>query len=1027
MPDQSANAAALRADGHQIEVYLSKMIDELNPVLVGTVSADATVQSALTISYTTSSGSSSNVRRGMRVYIFTSGGVFKGVLSVRFAGTISSTSLPVREFSEGHVQVVTGDVLRVYNDFVLTDRLVSATEAFEPDYEAYSSQNGVVKPIACSGGGWAGFVDTGQTYATIAMYGSESYTVDEDSAGTITHLWTLPTGVTFAPGSSSTDAAPTVRATVGYYIIEHTVTDSSNSQTEVSYPQISVHDATHMPYSLTIDSPLQGEPGRGFSLSVTLYEDADLVALPDLCPVIVWAREIINGSVQSIGHKVAGRSHILCAGYLRRDRTPIDSSGGLVHFDIVSPLMRLYELPGFSKVMDRVASPASWSEIEGLTVKRGIIQLLRYYTNAPQLYDLTWDGFSDANYPALYLQKKTPADQTVELADGRAARLISDQTGRLEVQQWLDLTDIEDRAAIPVTFTITADDCYEVEVEREHIRPVETHKTRGYLAATTVEGATELFAKWAGSPGVGSASPLTEKIIADSTAYLYKQASMRGAREDRVYIDANRKQYHAPKVTLRLPGSYWGLFRHYREYIVLDLDETTNERGVDLTVFLFMVSSVELDIRSTGEAETRVVLQAATWATGAVDDTPVDSSWMLENPDIYFPTPTLPIRTSRSLIGYSGDTDPTKMFVLASSSAQAAIAEEITEGGTLIYEEVSTGLSGNGVVAAADPFDYGTYFVQTTTGLYRGKPFAGTSWSLVADNATIWGNAAHYAGKILMSINRQGWIYLLSGGDGQAYSTDYGVTWTLVSAGGSGLGSYGVDAVVSPFNDGASAVGWLYKSVYVGSGNSALYKSTDWGQTWSHVRNQASGWRCSRLNLPYKRGASASNADNINDASQWLYWQFGSGHSVNYGGVYLSTNAGATFGTSIFYASASGIKVPSPSSSHTSIQTFTYDGDIIFSGTLQTGAGGDAAGLKIFDATVQTYDSGTQLSNSNELVCVNGFSYGSQAALFWSITQSAIKYTYDGGVSLHDANIPSFFTGGKTIAYVEWSLIDFWR
>lgn len=830
MPDQSANAAALRADGHQIEVYLSKMIDELNPVLVGTVSADATVQSALTISYTTSSGSSSNVRRGMRVYIFTSGGVFKGVLSVRFAGTISSTSLPVREFSEGHVQVVTGDVLRVYNDFVLTDRLVSATEAFEPDYEAYSSQNGVVKPIACSGGGWAGFVDTGQTYATIAMYGSESYTVDEDSAGTITHLWTLPTGVTFAPGSSSTDAAPTVRATVGYYIIEHTVTDSSNSQTEVSYPQISVHDATHMPYSLTIDSPLQGEPGRGFSLSVTLYEDADLVALPDLCPVIVWAREIINGSVQSIGHKVAGRSHILCAGYLRRDRTPIDSSGGLVHFDIVSPLMRLYELPGFSKVMDRVASPASWSEIEGLTVKRGIIQLLRYYTNAPQLFDLVFDGFDDANYPALYLQKKTPGDQVSELVDSRGARLAADHSGRMEVQQRLDITPIADRAAIPVTFTITADDCYEVEVEREHIRPVETHKTRGYLAATTVEGATELFAKWAGSPGVGPSSPVTERLIVDSVADLYEQAAMRGAAEDRVYFDANGLQYHAPRVTVTLPGAYWGLFRFYREYVILDLDETTNGRGIDLSIFKFIPISAELDL-SGGTGRVKVVLQAATYAEGAVDDPPTSEANTIAQPSFNYASPVNFGASSDFILGrgtynlgfisddgylYLGDTRPT----------------------TPVWARVSLaglGVSGTPIMSIIDAFNFANGVLVTTTHAYRFTSI-GTSSRAFSNSYALRYTSSYRSLQSERGVS--GFFACVSHEDNARVDMDYtvdgGVNWTQVANIGGDWPGTGGDDLYPGCYVFAGTAGKILFGAYTGTGSTTtarLKVSTDYGAT----------------------------------------------------------------------------------------------------------------------------------------------------------------------------------------------------
>lgn len=829
MPSQAANAAALRADGHSMQVYLSALVDVDNPVLVGTVSSDAATESALTISYTTTSGSSSNVRRGMRVNVYSSGGAFKGVLSVRFAGTISSTSLPTREFSEGHVQVVTGDVLKVFNDFVLTDRLVSATETFEPDYEAYSAQNGTVKPVATSGGWWAGFVDSGQTYASITLYGAESYVVDEDSAGSMTHLWTLPSGVTFAPGSSSTDTSPTVRATAGYYIIEHTVTDSSNSQTETSYVAIRVHDDTHLPYELTLDGAIQGDKARGFNLSLSLYENADLISLPDLCPVVVWTREITNGAVQSFGHKVSGRSHILAAGYLRRVRVPITPQGDVARFDVIAPLARLFELPGFSKVMDRVAAPDAWSEMEALTIKRGIVQLARYYTNAPQLFDFVFDGFDDADYPALYLQKKTPGDQIIELADGRGARLTTDQTGRMEVQQRLDLTELSDRTSVTTCYTFTADDCVSVEIEQEGTRTVETHKGRGYTAGASTAETQPIFAKWAASPGTGTASPATDRLIVDDAAHMYSQLAMRGAAEDQIYVDASGLQYHAPRVTLTLPGSYWSLFRHYREYYVLDFDETTNARGIDLTAFRFMLESAELEVNPDGVGQVRTVFRAATYGTGAVDDPAERLAQTIAQPPFSYPPPVsfgnefnlgrgtydLGFIDSSGYL-YIGDTRPTLP------------AWER-------YSLAALGMAGSALMLVVDAFDFSGGVLVTTTKAYKATDLGSLSRALSNEYALRY-TSSYRSLQSERGVN--GFFAVASHEDDGKVDIDYtttgGVSWSRTAdIGGSWTGGAGDDLRPGCYVF-AGTPGKLLISGYTGTGATTtgrLKVSTDYGAT----------------------------------------------------------------------------------------------------------------------------------------------------------------------------------------------------
>ncbi len=554
MPDQTANLPALRGH-HSGRVYVSVMTG--SPVLSGTISATPTLP-ALALSYTLTSGNHADVQPGMRVVITAAGGALKGSLSVRYAGSITGSSLPVREFAD--VQISAGDTLTVYDDFALTDKLVSGDADFAPDHAAYVDQNSDPAPVALSGGGWAGWRG-----ADIPFTGSESYAVDPDSSGALTHTWTAP-GATFVSGTS-TSADPVLRyATAGKYRVTHTVTDASNGKSETQHLRVRVHDADDPPYECTLSS-MEGDLRDGFRATFALFEHADRAALPDGAPVILWT------DVDSYGSAAAGRSQIIGAGYLRRDRARGDADGDQIEFEVISPLARLAELPGFSKALLNADAPTNWNEVRGLTVKRGIIQLVRAYTNALHLFDLAFEGFADAAYPAFYLQKSTPYEQVMELADARDARLTCDRAGRLTVARRLEFTPLADRAALTTTITLTADDVLDYEISREHGHSVETFRARGFTANTQQPA----FARYPASPGTGSASPVSERLIVDNAADLLERCALRAAWEDRVYVTAAGEQHHAPEVRLTLFGGYAHLFQFYREWV--QIDGVTTLRG----------------------------------------------------------------------------------------------------------------------------------------------------------------------------------------------------------------------------------------------------------------------------------------------------------------------------------------------------------------------------------------------------------------------------------------------------------------
>ncbi len=612
MPDQSTHLPALRGR-HSGRVYVSVMTG--SPVVTGTLSATPTLP-ALALSYTLTSGDPADVQPGMRVVITSPSGAPKGTLSVRYAGSITASSLPVREFAD--VSAAAGDTLTVYEDFLLTDKLVSGDAAFAPDGAAYVDQTSDPAPVAGSGGWWAGWNGT-----DIPFTGGGSSTVDPDSGGALTHVWSAP-GATFVSGTSTSADIALRYAAAGRYRVTHTVTDASNSQSATQHLRVRVHDWDDPPHECTLSS-VEGDVRDGFRATCALFENADLAALPDGAPVIVWT------DAEAYGSAAAGRSHIVCAGYLHRDRSRGDADGDQIEFEVVSPLARLAELPGFSKALLSADAPTNWNEVRGLTVKRAIIQLLRDYTNALHLFDLHFDGFADAAYPAVYLQKSTPYEQVMELADARDARLTCDRTGRLEVARRLELTPLANRAAITTTITLTPDDVLDYEISREHGRTLETFRARGFTASTQQPA----FARYPASPGTGSASPVSERLIVDDAADLLMRCALRGAWENRAYVNAAGEQRPAPEVRLTMFGGYAHLFQFYREWV--QVEGLTNLRGVDLAAFRWIPQRVRVDY-ADGTATTTLDLQAETAASGAVDDTPASTVSAASDLPVIYPS-----------------------------------------------------------------------------------------------------------------------------------------------------------------------------------------------------------------------------------------------------------------------------------------------------------------------------------------------------------------------------------------------------
>ena len=625
MPDQSQQLEALHGS-HSARLYVSVMTG--SPIARGVIT-ETPEQPAIDLTCAFSEGDPAAIAAGMQIAITASGGSYKGTLTVRHGAAVSGSTLPVREFSAGSVPISAGDRFTLYDDIVLTDRLVADDPTFAPDHEAYVDQGSKPPPVACSGGSWAGWIGAGG-YVDVPFCGSPSYAVDPDSSGALIHAWSAPGGVFVGGDAASAD--PVIRySAAGRYRVTHTVTDATSGKSAIQHLRVRVHSADDPPYECLV-SAVEGDTRSGFSAAFRLFERATLADIPDGAAAILWTREAGTGSV------TPGRSHVVCAGFLKRDTARGNADGDDAAFELQSPLARLAALPGFSKVMLREASPDAWDEIRGLTVKRAIIQLLGCYTNVLSLCDLVFEGFADAGYAAFFVQKANPLEQARALAESRDARIVCDRAGRLAVQRRLELTPLDERESITIAICLNADDVIDYVVTREHERPVETVRVRGYTAGADAND--PVYARFPASPGTGNASLRVERLIVDDADDLYERCALRGAWADRVLIGSDGVQQHAPEARLTLFGGYAHVFQFYREFT--RIEGVTTLRGVDLAGRRWIPQRISVHYAG-GTATTTLILRAE---TGAPPDAAVDDSPPVEAVIEPLPPVTLPRITS---------------------------------------------------------------------------------------------------------------------------------------------------------------------------------------------------------------------------------------------------------------------------------------------------------------------------------------------------------------------------------------------
>lgn len=498
---------------------------------------------------------------------------------------------------------------------------------------------------------------------------------------------------------------------------------------------------------------------------------------------------------------------------------------------------------------------------------------------------------------------------------------------------------------------------------------------------------------------------------------------------------------------LRSLGIYYGYLNDPRKAIPIkllyDLDvfepawnepiavtTTDSNSGRTMTDEQFMITGIDIqygDPRT--ERETQITLTVEGVSTGdlafpyAVEADPVNP--VDDLPPVDIPIPPVVVPSVSPIPGQTGVL-PISGFVLAAAGAQAALAVSYSPTtGVINYHEISTGLTGGGVWATSDPFNYFRHFVLTADGLFRCDDVSAFStWTLVRNNASLFGNSSYIGHQIIASHLRRGWFMILAGDNMAVVTFDYFVTIHLVSINGAGASFSGFGNIKS---DSAWICGHDVNHIYAiapsvaDSGNTTgMYHSTDGGLTWTlFYRLNASdnpfdGYYNERsrqvIEIPYTR--SNGTTPNTDDASLEIWmWSAGDLHHSLANTIYSSLNRGlswalAQYGTE-YSGSAGNVSANHPMTSYTNNSSYAawLDGTFVRRSTDHLTS--QSSSLLTIGSEGDTNLNGWP-PNPNALIC------------FSRRSGEDLKITINGGGTWFGTS-PAFFSD-KATAYAEFNL-----
>lgn len=620
MPDLSAQASLIRNGRYSYSgfiatiVRVTKMSRAVNMATITYPVTEITYDDPYS-----GTGAIGAAREGMLVLVYDGNtATLKGILRVA-TGKGNATVLEVNEFSQGWLDLANNDRFDVVTEYRVWDMLVSATSTFDKDSRVtYAAQLDDFAPVANGGGSWFGFVDSGQTYATILFDWTQSYPTDPDNAGGLTYSVDNQ-DATITVGSTTTSTC-TMRVPAGFRHLELTVTDDDNAATSVIQISVFVFDnSTYTPLAVQAQERSSDiASGPRMTFAVPRGTEASITSLPDGAPIFYFETERRGDTVGSFGSNApTERSHMKFVGFLTRDSIRITAEGNEVTFEAMSVLGILEGIGALPQLMIRESAPDNWQEVKGLTTNIALWYIWRYGTMAGLFTDLIWVDGLDLDYSRITVEDTSSlAGQLRDIANSLNVNVTCDWLGRIYLVRDPNYLTLGERAVRTITYNLTTADVIEAGIDREHRRTVKFVRGEAITPGATADEQSAVFSNAPGNaPGEGTAMETFSRKIATQVE-INRDTGEHYARLNGTFYKSSTKAITlVPKGTrLALPDGYDIFDPAYRELITFTLPASSNARGVSFTTannWTIEAASVRYD-PDTGGKEIELVIDHET-------------------------------------------------------------------------------------------------------------------------------------------------------------------------------------------------------------------------------------------------------------------------------------------------------------------------------------------------------------------------------------------------------------------------------
>jgi hypothetical protein len=465
----SPELTLLRADGQWTKLYLAT--PQYNTIYTARLDVVPTSTDLVSqIAFDTGSGTLSNVKPGMTLYVGTSAGAYDlGMCWIRkdpVAGTfyIGLTS---------EIDWQADCYLTVVDDFDLQPKhAVIDAGALKMNVDvAYSDQHTNFHPVPVLGPHAVAWLD-GAT-VDVGFTASSSWVHGSTISG---YSWS-------APGASATSGLTTATPTItynapGFYRVFCTVT-AANGKTTTGVRHVFVYDrGDNQPATVFQLAQCVGDYDTGgWMFDLTMEAEASLSEIRDRSLVVLFAEDWYgfppNQTQQSIG-PIAGRENIVCVGRIVGESIRWDRETGLVHFTVQGAHHWLNKIKAFPiELLFATNTPDSWSVIPSMTVDRILWHILYWHSTVIETMDFYRTGDTRLAPDGRTLASMIWS-QLIDIAQSRMLAAPGvDRFGRLIVQIDPQMIPEADRSSIPTVMTLTDDDWQEgIDLQRVTVEDV---------------------------------------------------------------------------------------------------------------------------------------------------------------------------------------------------------------------------------------------------------------------------------------------------------------------------------------------------------------------------------------------------------------------------------------------------------------------------------------------------------------------------------------------------------------------------